>query len=58
MNEHLNIAWWVKRWGEIHPAKPAIEREKEGFHRRLRPFPAQEAYICTEIVRKVKTSVL
>ncbi|MCK5202622.1 MAG: AMP-binding protein [Desulfobacterales bacterium] len=29
MIRSMNIAWWVQRWGDLHPDKPAIIFEKE-----------------------------
>jgi fatty-acyl-CoA synthase len=29
MIKSMNIAWWVQRWGDLHPAKPAIIFEGE-----------------------------
>ena len=39
MMQSMNIAWWVQRWSELHPAKPAILFENQqisyrSLHRR------------------------
>ena len=31
MMNSMNIAWWVKRWSDIHPDKPAVIYEDQTF---------------------------
>lgn len=35
MMQSMNIAWWVQRWGELHPDKPAILFENQQISYRL-----------------------